>query len=432
MEIFKPFGEATRKLLVLAGADVHCKIVEAAKKMGIYTIVTDYLAVEDSPAKQIADEYWQLNITDVDAIVNRCKEEQVDAVLAFCIDPAQIPYQQVCERLNIPCYGTADQFAIMTNKRRFKDFCIKHGVDVIPEYSLEDIKGDDNQNVKYPVLVKPSVSRGSRGQFVCNSAEEVDEAYPKAAAESSDGLALIERYMLGKQDMSFSYVVIGGEPYLLKIGDRILGNPEDNLERQQIATILPSVHTEEYRQKIEPNVKNMIKALGLDFGAVFLQGFYDDGHVYMYDPGLRFPGSDFDIVLRDTTGYDNMSTFVKFALTGDCKSQQGDPNGAYKLNGHCCLILSIASRPGIIAKFKGFDEIKSNPFVVSAGRRAFVGDEIPSTGDIKQRVAEFVVNLPSRDQVTDFIEWVYSKLKILDTEGHDMIISKVNSSNLNH
>ena len=62
-----------KKLLILAGASVHCKVVEAAREMGVYTIVTDYL--ESSPAKEIADEKWMLNITDVDGIVEYLKEE---------------------------------------------------------------------------------------------------------------------------------------------------------------------------------------------------------------------------------------------------------------------------------------------------------------------------------------------------------------------
>lgn len=89
-----------QKLLILAGAGPHCKVVEAAKELGVYTIVTDYLA--DSPAKRIADESWMLDITDVDAIVERCIQENVTGVLNFCIDPGQKPYQQICERLGLP------------------------------------------------------------------------------------------------------------------------------------------------------------------------------------------------------------------------------------------------------------------------------------------------------------------------------------------
>lgn len=42
-----------KKILILGGTAQQIKLVEAAKKMGVYTIVTDYLV--DSPAKKVVD-----------------------------------------------------------------------------------------------------------------------------------------------------------------------------------------------------------------------------------------------------------------------------------------------------------------------------------------------------------------------------------------
>ena len=196
--MYKAKSLVGKKLLILAGVDVHVKIVNAAKALGVYTIVTDYLPIEESPAKRVADEYWMLNIMDVDAIVSKCREEDVDGVLAYCIDPAQIPYQQICEKLGVPCYGTKRQFEIMTDKRLFKDFCLQNGVDVIPEYSIKEV---ENDVVKYPVLVKPTISRGSRGQTICWNKEDIPHAIQIAKNESKNGEYLIERYMANAQDM---------------------------------------------------------------------------------------------------------------------------------------------------------------------------------------------------------------------------------------
>ena len=88
-------------MLILSGAAVHKKLVEAAKELGVYTIVTDYVA--SSPAKMIADESWMISVTDTEELVKRCNQEKVDGVLNFCIDPAQIPYQKICKMLNLPC-----------------------------------------------------------------------------------------------------------------------------------------------------------------------------------------------------------------------------------------------------------------------------------------------------------------------------------------
>lgn len=411
-----------KKILILAGADVHIKVVKAAKALGVYTIVTDYLNPEDAPAKQIADEYWMLDIKDIEGIVEKCRQEHVDGVIAFCIDPAQIPYQRICEKLGVPCYGTAEQFKILTEKRLFKNYCKEHGVDVIPEYSLKDA---ENGTIVYPVLVKPSESRGSRGQTVCHNINELKSAIEVARKESGDGQVLIERYMLGAEDMSFAYAVIDGEPYLVKIGDRILGYVEDNLERQQIATILPSRHAEQYIKDVQPAVISMVKSLEIKFGAIFLQGFWENGRVYMYDPGFRFPGSDYDVITKNVTGFDPMSAFVRFALTGDAKSKFGNPIEAYNYAGHACMILSVACRAGKIAKIEGFETIEKNEWIQVASLRHHVGDVIPNSGDVKQRVAEFIAYLPDKNALKEFVRFVYANLKILDDNGNDMIVSRV-------
>lgn len=412
-----------KKLLILAGADVHTKVVKAAKDLGVYTIVTDNLQPEDSPAKKEADEYWMYNIFDIENIVAKSKEKDIDGVLAFCIDPAQTPYQKIAEELKVPCYASKENFETFTNKSKFREFCKKNSVSTVPSYSIEDL---ETGNAKFPVLVKPSESRGSRGQTVCISFENIKEAIEKAKKESKDGKYLIERYMEDAQDMSFSYVIINGEAYLLKIGDRYLGNKEDNLDRQHIATILPSVHLNEYQKKVEPRVKAMIKNTGIKFGAVFLQGFWKNGEVYFYDPGLRFPGGDFDIALKMATEYDNMKTFVNFALTGETDRSFGNPLKAYNLNNHKCIILSLCAKPGKISGIKGFEELKNDSRIVSASLRYKEGETVPDSGDIRQRVAEFVALLPNEEnEISDFIYFIYSSIKVVDDKGSEMLISKL-------
>lgn len=411
-----------KKLLVLAGNYVHVKIVKAAQALGVYTIVTDYLPPEKSPAKLVADEYWMLSTGDIDAVVEKCREQHVDGVITFCIDTVQFHYLRICERLGVPCYGTQHQFNVMTNKRLFKDFCTSNGVDVIPEYSIDDV---ENDNVVYPVLVKPTDSRGSRGQTVCMNKESIQNAIKFASEESKDGGYLIERYMSKAHDMGFAYIVINKQPYLLKISDRILGDKQYKLDRQQIASILPSSYTKEYVDNIEQNVIKMIKALKIVFGVVFLQGFYEDGRVYMYDPGLRFPGSDFDIVLKEATGFDSMTSFVYFALTGDNTSQFGNPIRAYNYNGKVCLIMAIAIRAGKICTITGMESISQKKEVYSAELWHHVGDVIENTGDVRQRAAEFCCMLPNRKAIPEFIQYVYNTLSILDENGKDMIISKL-------
>ena len=82
-----------QKLLMLGTSKASCEMIEYAKSQGIFTIVTDYLQPEDSPAKLIADEYWMISCGDFDALEAKCRAEGVNGIVSgistFCI-PASI------------------------------------------------------------------------------------------------------------------------------------------------------------------------------------------------------------------------------------------------------------------------------------------------------------------------------------------------------
>lgn len=408
-----------KKLLILAGAGIHSKVVRAAKEMGIYTIVADYL--ENSPAKMIADEAWMLNITDVDAIVKRCREEGVDGVVNFCIDPAQKPYYQICEKLGVPCYGTKEEFEILTDKRRFKDYCIAHNVDVIPDYSEQDIIED---NVDYPIFIKPTNSRGSRGQSLCFNKEEAMKGIEFAKQNSSDGGFLCEKHMRGYQDIGTAFFVIDGEPYLVKFADRHLGKAEDNLDKQVICTQLPSTFAPVFMEHVHDRVVAMIKAMGIKFGPVFMQGFADGNTIRYYDPARRMPGGDYDLVLKEATGFDTVKTVIHFAMTGDTKTCFGNPEGSYNLNNGEALLITFSVRPGRMAHVEGFDELLKHPSVVYGRQIIPEGEVIPDSGDIQQRVAAVGAYIRDKSQISEFVDYVYRTYKITDENGEDMIISR--------
>ena len=408
-----------KKLLILAGASLHCKVVKAARDMGVHTIVTDYLPPSSSPAKLMADESWMLSITDVDAIIEKCKTEGVDGVLNFCIDPAQVPYQKIASRLGLPCYGTQEQFFVLTNKPAFKAFCRKCGLDTIPEYSEEDIRED---RVQYPVFVKPADSRGSRGQSICYSKAEAANAIPVAKEASGSGEVVIEKFMGDKQDFSMTYFVCDGVPYLTRTCDRHMGRPEDNLSKQCIAAISPSRYSDFYMEKVDAKVREFIKALGLQNGPVFMQGFIDGDTVRFYDPGLRFAGSQMELLLAQATGADLMSKMVEFALTGafDASSLRDD---LYKLNGMSSVQLYITSRPGTIGKYVGLEKIKADPAVRSVFTRYEAGAEVPGSGDIRQRVCDIGLPIGPNESMKEVVSRIQSTFDVLDQDGASMLVS---------
>ena len=413
-----------KKILILAGAGPHSKVVESAKEMGIYTIVTDYIpASVYSPAKMIADECLMNNIYDVEELTEYGRKNRIDGVLGFCIDPTQRPAQKIAEALGVPTFGSWNQVLALTDKKYFKKLCKDTGVDIISEYKEDDI---EKNVIEYPVLVKPVDSRGSRGARICIDKDELLEALPLAKKESSDGGAIIERYMGDHQDLTISYLVKDGNPVLVSLGDRYPGRKEDNLDRQLSCTIQPSRYTDMYMEKVNRRVIEMIKHLGIKNGPVFMQGFVNGDTVCMYDPGIRFPGNEYERIYKKATGIDLMKSILSYSVGGEILDYDGKIEGSHDLGGKVAIQYMINVGAGKIGVFDGLDEISAHPDVLDIQQRHFVGETIENTGDIKHRAGEISV-LVDRDpaKMSEVIRYIQKVLKIEDIHGRNMIISPI-------
>lgn len=409
-----------KKLLVLAGQDVHRKLVETAQQMGVHTIVADYL--ENSSCKKIADESSMLSILDVDGIVKFCKENKVDGIANFCNDPASRIVQQVSERMGYPNIGTWDQVVTFTNKGLFKAACVRNGIDVIQEYSEEDIKAG---NVEFPVLVKPIDSRGSRGSTICESAEELDKAYATAKEASDSGKVLVEKYMGGHQELSITYVVINGEPHLISVGDRHSGMRKYNVDKILSCMIQPSWSMSIYLKNVDTKVKNMIKEIGVQNAAVFMQGFVDGDTVRMFDPGYRFAGNEYERAYAVATGVNPMETIISYALTGKMEDFGGKYEGSYDLNGKVAVQYMINGRPGIISKYVGVEDVEKHPEVIYVGYKYEIGEKIENTGSTKHRIFDITFLVDRTEKaVNEVVDFVNDHLHVLDENGEDMIVSR--------
>lgn len=421
-----------KKLLVLAGAAVHVKVVEAAKKLGVYTIVADYLQPEKSPAKRIADEHLECDIFDIDGLTDYCRQHHVDGVIDFCIDPAQRPAQQIAERAGLPTFGTWEQVVALTDKRTFKAKCREAGVDLVPTYTLEDVRSG---RAEFPLIVKPVDSRGSRGICRCSSIGEVKTAIEEAQKCSSDGGYIIEKCMTpeNSQDLTISYLVKDGEPILVSLGDRHSGRREDNLDRQLVCTIQPSRYVAEYLADGDIKIKRLIKLIGIKNGPVFFQGFFDHGAVRLYDPGLRYPGNEYERILAVATGVDLMTILVKCALGGEIDLCDGRVETCFDLGGKTCLQYMVNARAGKIAAYDGLDEIARHPTVVDVTQKRFVGDEIANTGDIGHRIGEISILCERTVKaMKDSLAYVQSRLSVRDENDSDMLISPFSPSSLDN
>lgn len=417
-----------KKILILGGAYLHNKVVESAQDMGLYTIVIDN--VPDSPAKKIADKSYDINVSDVDAVVEISKKEGVDAVISVCLDFCQTYYQRICHRLGLFCWGTKEQTDILTQKTLFKEACVRSGIDIIRTYKESDIVADRNA-VEYPLLVKPSQSRGSRGTAVCYSYEDALKAIEAAKSISNDGQAVIEEYMGGKPDFQVTYLVVNGHPYVVRTADRYLGPKDCNMERVAIALSSPSKYTDMYFANVHHKVKELVRYLNIKNAPLFFQGFIDGDTIRFYDPGLRFPGGEYDRYFSEVTGVDLMKMLVSLAVYGDYGEYSGllHDKIAY-LNGKHIFTLHSVIREGKISEITPKEHLLAIDGVKRVSFRHGIGDAIKMTYDVNQRIAEINIVKEDKEELVKSIISVQKKIKVLDENGNNMIFCQINPDDL--
>ena len=408
-----------KKLLIMGGAFLHCELVRAAKRLGVETYVTDYLPLERAPAKQIADHAWDLNVTDVDAIVERCRQEHIDGVVNMYYDPCQIPNQQICEKLGLPSFGTRDQYQIFTDKKRFHETCVHYGIDIIPSYSEEDFTFD-NPDILYPLFVKPSDSRGSRGQSVCHSYAEVGPAIKRARMESMSGGVIIERFMEHMQDLQLALIMIDGEPYLEEAADMYSAIDESGQILPYSVAVLPPIQEEYILELLSGKLGAMLKDLKLHNSPVFLQGFLDGEKLYLYDPALRLPANVYEKVLLKYFDLDIYSAMTFFALTGSFPSYLRNMQSILRLTGTVVVSLRVYIRPGQIHKICGIENVANREGIIHFSPVYKEGDIVEDWRDIRQSFSLIVMVYKSIDKAKETTEFIYQSLQILDEKGVDM------------
>ena len=406
-----------KRLLVLGGMRISCEIIKKAQGMGVYTLVADYNKVEDSPGKQIADEAVDLSVTDVDAVVSFIKGNRIDGVFVGFNDMLLPFYAEICQRTGLPCYGTKELFELLIAKDQYKSLCRLFGVPTIPEYDYDD---DD---IQYPVLVKPVDNSGSRGISICHNKKELELAVKTGKNASKVGKVIIERYMNGREVTVF-WTFQNGEYYLSALGNRhVKQNQGDDVIPLPVGYTFPSVFLPKYRAEVEDNCKQMFRYLGIKDGMMFMQCKVEDGTCYLYDLGFRPTGSLEYKLLNRICGYDPLEMMIRFALTG----KMGEESIAEKAVPEFktpAFNVSCLCAPGTIKEITGIDKVMKMPEVEDVVLAHTPGETIAehTRGLLSQIAIRVLGVVPSKNDLLSVMTRIEDNINIIGIDGEPLLL----------
>ena len=404
------------KLLMLGTSYGTLDMLAYAKSRGVYTIVTDYLPPEQSPGKQVSDEYWMINTGDVDALEAKCREEGVTGVICGISEFNLEMCMELCKRLGKPCYCTPEAWHYSRDKVDFKELCRKLGAPLPTDYYVSEALTDEElDKVVFPVVVKPVDLSCNRGISYCNNKDELRAAYKLARSMSKSDKIVVERMLKGEEWYSF-YALAQGKVSLMGLC-AMYAQPGEPKNCYSITSTI-SNHVESYIEQINPYMEKVLGAVGCREGIAWMQVMLDeDGKFYIIEMGYRLDGDMMYIPFKGLLGFDTTAWLVDYAL-GKINTPAELPKPQEHAYRRCASSYMLwTNKGGTIASIEGLDEIAAIPgiYVDSLAR---VGDEVHKY----MPLGDILFDTDTIDETFDIIRRVNDTVSIKNTDGEDILI----------
>lgn len=305
-----------KKILLLGGSAQQIAAIETAKKLGYYTVLCDFLT--DNPGQHHADKFYLVSTTDKEAVLEVAKQENIDGILAYASDPAVPTAAYVAQELGLPG-NPYESVEILCNKDRFRAFLAEHGF-CTPKAgaycTVEDaVSALDKGKFRFPVVVKPVDSSGSKGVGRIDDVSEAEERLTYAMRFSRCKKVIVEEFV-----EKYGYQVAGdGLSINGKLVFRCFGNdhfdPDGVNPYVPIAASFPYYLPDEIHQKIHKEIQRLLSLLNMGNSTYNFDIRVDkDMNVYLMEVAPRDGGNYIPQVIQYLTGVNLVEYSVRMAM----------------------------------------------------------------------------------------------------------------------
>ncbi|MCU6747771.1 MULTISPECIES: ATP-grasp domain-containing protein [Lachnospiraceae] len=297
-----------QKIVIIGANSFQNRLILRAKELGYETHVFAWKCGDIG--ERTADYYYPLDITKKEEILEVCREIRPAAVLSIASDLAVLTVNYVARNLNLPANPEICDL-IATNKYEMRKALQEGGLST-PKFAK--VKADENklpEELKYPVIVKPTDRSGSRGITKVSQREGIEKALISATRESFEKAAIVEEFLEGKE-YSCECISFEGKHQFLAFTEKFTTGAPHYIE---IGHIQPADIPENMQEKIKQIVFAALEALKIQNGATHTEFKIDkQGVVRIIEIGARMGG---DCIGSDlvqlSTGQDYMKMVIDVA-----------------------------------------------------------------------------------------------------------------------
>lgn len=407
-----------KKLLVIGSDAGNINIINAAREMGVYTIAVDGITDRSkAPAKNSADEAWDIDYSDTKSIAEKCRQTGVNGVLAGYSEYRVLAACKIADELGLPFYATEEQINITRNKRTFKDLCQKYNIPTPKDYCFSYPMSDkEKEKIEYPVIIKPADYAGRKGISVCFDKSQLDSAIEYAASKSQSKTVIVEDYLDGIEFSSI-YTVKNGEISLSAVNEKYITDDQEIKTGLCEFLISPAYSYNRYISELDEKIRAFIKGINAKNGVVFFQGMVTEKKIFVFEMGYRVNGNNDYLIIDKFNNINYMKMLVAHSLTGDMTDDLSKDNPIYPQ--FACTLLFYAHK-GTIGKIE-YENIKSDKRIEDIDVRGWVGKEILEDGSTGQCVLKMKITSDNTKELVELVKSIQSEVKVEDENGENML-----------
>ncbi len=385
-----------KKILLLGGSAQQVIAIQTAKRMGFYTVLCDYLT--DNPGQYVADKFYLISTTDMNAVLKIAEQEKIDGILAYASDPAAPTAAYVAEKMNLPGipYEAAD---ILCHKDKFRKFLDDNDFNSPKSEGYSTLKEavEGSRKFNLPLMVKPVDSSGSKGTIIVRNYDEVEGAVQEAISYSRCDRVIIEQYIEKKHPY-----LIGGDIFVYngKVVQWGLMNCHRDNQVNPLVPVgksYPLLLDEDDLQRTKETLQKMIDLLHIQAGELNVELIVDKNNkVWPIDIGPRSGGN----MIPDLLGYifstDEVEMSVKVAMGMPIEQINSAPVPYYATyNLH-------AKRDGIFQGVHYSDTIKK--YVIKECVYKNYGDKVEYFDNASKAIGIVFMKFDDKDTMLDMLE----------------------------
>lgn len=291
-----------KKILIVGAGEAQINLLHEAKELGYEIIGCDLR--HGTEAERISDKFFHVNYMDKEDVLKIAKDENVDGVISNS-EPAMITVNYVATCLGLPG-NTVESTEILMSKSKFRDLQKKVGVfsPVHIVVDTEDEAVEKAKALKYPIIIKPVQSSGSRGTTRINGFNEkkIRYAYKECENFSRNNKVAIEEYV------SMSSIRVNDADVFV-LGDEFIWDGwlwEDrshDMSMLPMCEIYPMAMPNVIKLEIMTTVEKLLRGAEIKFGEFNMESYYSpNGDLFVVEINPRQAGNNIPALICQHTG----------------------------------------------------------------------------------------------------------------------------------